>query len=128
MIILRRNLGGIILELVAPCITGIDIDGIAITVQLPYGGNLHMVPTFVVETDFPEISRTLVCIRYPEEFPRTVQGHIICRLALLAFHGSICRLISKVIGVHRSTIHCIDLRIKPLFKGLCICSQSQSCK
>ena len=72
MIVLRRHLRGIVLELVTPSIAGIDIDGVAITVQLPYGRNLHIVPTFVVETHLPEVGRTLVGIGHPEEFPGSV--------------------------------------------------------
>ena len=128
MIVLCRNFRRVVLELITPSIAGVYINRIAITVQFPHSGNLQIIPAFVIETYFPEVGRTLVGIAYPREFPGTVQSHVISRLGFLALHGGICRFIGKVISVHGSTVHGIDFRIKPLFKGLCICSQSQGCK
>ena len=128
MIVLCRNFRRVVLELITPSITGVYINRIAITVQFPHSGNLQIIPTTVIETYFPEVGGTLVGIAYPREFPGTVQSHVISRLGFLALHGGICRFIGKVISVHGSTVHGIDFRIKPLFKGLCICSQSQGCK
>ena len=75
MILFGRHLGRVVLELLTPCVTHIDIDRIAIAVQLPNGRHLHVVPSFVVVAYSPEIGWTSLGITYPEEFPSTVERH-----------------------------------------------------
>lgn len=52
MVILCRHFGRVVLELVTPGIAYVHINRITVSVQLPYGGNLQVIPAFVVEAGF----------------------------------------------------------------------------
>ena len=75
MVINGRDLGWVVLKLLAPSVTNVYVERISISVQFPYTGHRHIVPSFVVVIGPPEIGRTSVSVLYPKEFPRTVQGH-----------------------------------------------------
>ena len=128
MIILRWYLRRIIFELITPCITCIYIDRITISIQFPYSRHLYIVPTQVVITYFPKISRTRISILHPEKFPGAIHGHVIRRLFFFTHRSSIARLIGKIISVHGSTINGIHFRILPFLERLCAPTYSQSSK
>ena len=115
-----RNVRRIVLVLVSPGISYIDINRVTITVQFPYGRNLQVVPTFVVEAGFPEVCRTCIGVFYPEELPGTVQTHEVLRFFLDCFAGSIRILVCEEISVHRCTVYSIDFRVLPFLESLCI--------
>ena len=75
VVFLIRNIRRIVLELVTPCITYIYIDGIAIAMKFPNSRNRYVIPSLIVETDFPEISRAGIGILHPIELPGAIQGH-----------------------------------------------------
>ena len=75
MIVFCRYLRGIVFELASPGISYVDIDRITVTVQLPNARHLKVIPTFVVEISLIKVGRSCICMSYPVEFPRTVQGH-----------------------------------------------------
>ena len=117
MILFGRHIRRIVLILITPRETGIHIDRVTISVQFPYPGHLHIIPTFIIETDFPKIGRTLVGICHPKEFPCAVQAHKVLGL----FFCSLCRffiLECKKSRMHRSTVDCIYFWILPFAKGL----------
>ena len=128
IVILRWHLRWIVLELIAPGISGIHVDRVAETVQFPHTGNGHIAPSLVVEPHFPEIRGTGIGILHPEEFPDTVQSHVIGRMFFCSTSRSICRLIGKIVGVHRSTVHGIYFRVLPFSEGLCACGNGKSRK
>ena len=128
IVILRRHLRWIVLELIAPGISGIHVDRVAETVQFPHTGNGHIAPSLVVEPHFPEIRGTGIGILHPEEFPDTVQSHVIGRMFFCSTSRSIYRLIGKIVGVHRSTVHGIHFRVLPFSEGLCACGNGKSRK
>ena len=119
MVVFGGHVRWIVFELVAPCVSDIHINGIAIAMKLPYARNRNIVPSFIVETDFPKISWAGIGILYPIELPSTVQSHEVSRVFFNAFLGRIVRFVSKVIGVHRSTVDGIYSRVFPFLEGLC---------
>ncbi len=44
MVVLFRYLRGIVLEMIAPGISGVHIDGIAVSVKLPHSGYIDLSP------------------------------------------------------------------------------------
>ena len=128
MVILCRHFGRVVLELVTPGIAYVHINRITVSVQLPYGGNLQVIPAFVVEAGFPEISRTGVCILYPVELPGSVQSHVVSWLFFVCFLSCICILKSKVVRVHRRTVYRIYFRIAPFLEGLRTCCKGEDCE
>ena len=75
VIVFCRHLRRIVFELASPGISYVDIDRVTVTVQLPNARHLKVIPTFVVEISLIKVGRSCICMSYPVEFPRTVQGH-----------------------------------------------------
>ena len=113
-----RNIRGIVLKLVTPCITYIYIDGIAIAMKFPNSRNRYVIPSLIIEADFPEISWAGIGILHPIELPGTIQGHEVGWIFLDSFLGRIIRFVSKIIGVHRCTVDGIDFRVFPFLERL----------
>ena len=98
MVINGRDLGRVVLELLTPSVTNVYVERISISVQFPYTGHRHIVPSFVVVIGPPEIGRTSVSVLYPKEFPRTVQGHEVLGLFLGVLRCHLGGLVGEEIG------------------------------
>lgn len=118
MITFSGHVRRVVLELISPGISDIDIDRVSVAVQFPYGRNLHVVPTFVIEACFPEIGRTCICIFDPEKFPGTIEAHVIGRFFFNGLGSSVCVFVSEKVGMHRCSVDRIDFGILPFFEGL----------
>ena len=116
MVINGRDLGWVVLKLLTPSVTNVYVERISISVQFPYTGHRHIVPSFVVVIGPPEIGRTSVSVLYPKEFPRTVQGHEVLGLFLGVLRCHLGGLVGEEIGVHRGTVYGVDLGISPLIR------------
>ena len=119
MVVGHRHVRRIVLKLVAPGVSGVDIQRIAVSVQLPDAGNGHLAPSLVVEVFLPEIHRTPVGVVDPVEFPQTVKAQIVFRSLHVA--AAKCRLvlvIGEIRSAHRSAVHRIHLRILPFLECL----------
>lgn len=73
MIVGDGYFGRIVGKLFPPSVTDVDVDGVAISVELPHTGYGNFVPPFVVEALFPEVGRPAIGIFYPIEFPSAVE-------------------------------------------------------
>lgn len=88
----------IVPEVAAPCVAHIDIDRIAVSVQLPDSRHGHRVPCAVVVIRAPDAVGPLRRVAHPFETPHAVERQPLARLER---------------GAHRQPVHGIDLRIAP---------------
>ena len=77
MIPLYGHIGRIVAEIILPCISYVDILGIAVTVKLPVGGESEHVPTLVVKVFMEKVSRALISVFHPVEFPKSVEWYYV---------------------------------------------------
>ena len=75
VVINGRHLWRIVPELFTPGITYIHVDRISESVQFPYTGNRHCIPSFVIKLWVPEINRAGIGIGHPIKFPSSIQSH-----------------------------------------------------
>ena len=75
MVVFDRHLRRVVGKLIAPGITHINVNWVAVAVKFPNGRHLQVVPTLVVERSFPEVGRARIGIFYPVEFPGAVKRH-----------------------------------------------------
>ena len=118
VVVLDRDLGRVALELVAPGISGVHVDGIAESVEFPHAGDGNRIPALVIETGRPETRGTLVGVAYPVEFPGPVDGQVVGGGFGASGEGQAVILIREIMGMHRGAVHGVHGRILPLFEGL----------
>ena len=100
MVLELRHMRRVILEEIAPGISDIEVQGIAIAVEFPDSGNRHGAPSAVIVVRPVVIHRTVPGILHPVEFPDTVQRD---RL----------RIINVECSAHRHTVDLIHSGIAP---------------
>ena len=105
VVVFGRRDGRRILVPAAPGITGIDIDRIAIAVELPQAGDVHPAPGFFDIVGPPEIDGALVRAPHPVEMPFPAQRNDL-------------GLIGPERAVHRKTVDGIDVGILPFGESL----------
>ena len=109
MVALVGHIGGIVLEVAAPGVAHIDIDGVAIAVELPVARHVDGAPRRVVEVSTVEIGRALVGVLDKTEFPLTVERQEVGRPGLVARQGRAARLKGEELSVQWKTVNLIDL-------------------
>ena len=105
---------------VAPCITGVDIDRVAKSIEFPHARHRHLAPTGVVEVSGIELVGAFIGVLGPMEFPVAIQRdetvglvHTSCLCTLLTFE-------SKEVGHVLETILSILAGVVPKRSG-CLC-------
>ena len=120
VVILDRHYRWVVFILSFPGITVAYIDRISISVHLPDSRYMYAVPAPVIKIRFIKIGRAGIRIVYPEEFPQSVQGPEISRFFFYTLLCLFHRFIRKIMRMHRKAVDCIDLRILPFGKSLCL--------
>ena len=131
MVLLDGDVGRVVAEVATPSVTNVYIDRVAIAVQLPHSGNLHIIPALVVERGSVEVGGTLVGILHPVEAPCAVERETICALLVAICALGISHVLENLVGrVHRLAVNCIYVGILPLGKCLRLRADSgkQGCK
>ena len=73
VVVLRGYDGGIVLIMAVPGVLDVDIERVAVTVQLPHAGHAHEAPDSVIRNRLVEIPRACVGRLVPLEIPDTFQ-------------------------------------------------------
>ena len=112
------HVGRVVAELLAPGIAHVDVDGVAVAVELPHAGHGDGVPAPVVEVRAPEVGGPGVGMAHPEEFPHAVERHEVFGLLLDAARGHIGRLVGEEARVHRRAVDGVHPGVVPLGERL----------
>ena len=108
MVLLDGNVRRIVFEPAPPGVTDVEVDRIAVSVQLPESRHGHVVPAFVVVADAEKVRRSLVGVAHPVEFPVSVQ-----REGLVARLCGFRRLVREPGAMHRHPVHGIHAGVLP---------------
>ncbi len=121
VVLLDGHVGRVVAEVVAPRVTHVDIDRIAVTVQLPHGGHLHRVPRGVVVVGAVEIGGTPVGVLHPVELPSAVERDAIGIILVAVFaRGGVGRVEDLVGRVHGRAVDLVHFGVVPLGEGLSV--------
>ena len=118
-------------EVTTPRVANVYVDGIAVAVELPHCGYLHIVPALVVERRGEEVGGTLVGVLNPVESPCAIERETIWTLLIAICALGAGHALENLVGrVHRLAIDCIYVGVLPLGKCLRLRANSgkQGCK
>ena len=103
-VVLRGDVGRVVLVMAAPGVADVQIDRIAEPVELPHAGNRHFAPGGGIRIGCVEVGRALVGRFVAFEFPESVQRQT--------------RRVGAECGPHRQAVVFVDGRILPVGVGL----------
>ena len=118
VVVLRGDAGRVALELAAPGVSGVHVDGIAEAVELPHPRDRHVGPALVVEADGPEPGGAEVGVGDPVELPVPIDGQVVRGRFGTSGEGEALILVSEIMGMHRRTVHGVHPGVLPFAEGL----------
>ena len=113
VVLLDGNVRRIVFEPAPPGVTDVEVDRIAVSVQLPESRHGHVVPAFVVVADAEKVRRSLVGVAHPVEFPVSVQRDEPLREGLVARLCGFRRFVREPGAMHRHSVHGIHAGVLP---------------
>ena len=123
VVVLSRHHRRIVAELVAPSISNVFINGVAVAVKFPDSWHRHGSPALVVEVDAIEVGWTHIAVLHPVEFPNAVERQEVLGFLADSGFGFLCIFVGEIVGVHWQPVHLVEFGVLPFLESLSACAQ-----